>query len=132
MIWGCFAGNKLDPIAFINGTVNNDVYIDTLRDNLLPYLDALAGDGKSGITFQQDNASPPTSKKTRLFLDTATIEHGFVVIEWPPNSSDTNEPNRKLVGIPQIELHKRYSDTATLHGPPHIIRQQLRKRLLEV
>ena len=38
MIWGCFVGNKLGPIAFINDTVNSDVYIDILRNNLLRYL----------------------------------------------------------------------------------------------
>ena len=36
MIWGCFAGNKLGPIMFICRTVNSDVYIDILRNNLLP------------------------------------------------------------------------------------------------
>ena len=32
----------------------------------------------------------------------------------------------------KIELYKRYPDTATLCGPPHIIRAKLRERLLEV
>ena len=64
MIWGCFVGNKLGPIAFINDTVNSDIYIDILHNNLLLYLDALAGDGIYGITFQQDNARPHVSKKT--------------------------------------------------------------------
>ena len=64
MIWGCFVGNKLGPIAFINDTVNSDVYIDILRNNLLPYLDALTSDDIYGITFQQDNTRPHVSKKT--------------------------------------------------------------------
>ena len=34
--------------------------------------DALASDGISSITFQQDNASPD---RFRAFLDVATIEH---------------------------------------------------------
>jgi len=51
MIWGCFAGDKLGPIAFISGTVNSDVYIDVLRNNLLPWIDVLADDGISGLTF---------------------------------------------------------------------------------
>ena len=62
MIWGCFVGNKLGPIAFINDTVNSDMYIDILHNNL-PYLDALAGDSIYGITFQQDNVRPHVSKK---------------------------------------------------------------------
>src|SRR5579859_3051790 len=91
MIWAYFAGNKLGPIAFIDGTVNSDVCIDILHNNLLPYLDALANDGISGITFQQDNARPHTSKKTSAFLNAAMIEHGFQVMEWPPNSPRSEE-----------------------------------------
>jgi len=45
MIWGCFIGNKLGPIAFIDSMVNSDRYINILDDHLLPYLDALTNDG---------------------------------------------------------------------------------------
>src|SRR5579871_5676507 len=37
MIWACFTSNKLGPIVFINGTLNSSVYIDILRQNLLPF-----------------------------------------------------------------------------------------------
>jgi len=45
MIWGCFLSDKLGPIAFINGSVNQDVYRDFLNDLLLPNIDALRADG---------------------------------------------------------------------------------------
>ena len=121
----------MGPIAFINDIVNSDVYIDILRNNLLPYLDALADDGIYGITFQQDNARPHVSKKTQAFFDTATIEHGFVVMEWPSNSPDMN-PIKNLWALLKMELHKRYPDTATLRGPSYTIQQKLRERLMEV
>jgi transposase len=131
MIWACFVGNKLGPIAFMNSTVNSDVYIDILCNNLLPYLDALANDGISSITFQQDNARPHTSKKTSTFVDAAMIEHGFHVMEWPPNSPDMN-PIENLWAHLKRELHHQFPDTKTLRGPPHIIRRVLRDRLMEV
>jgi transposase len=110
-------GNKLGPIAFINGMVNSDVYIDIIRNNLLPYLDALCDDGIIGITFQQDNARPHTSKKTHAFFDTTTI----VVMEWPPNSPDMNLIENLWAHL-KVKLHRQYPDTATLRGPPHYIR----------
>ena len=67
MIWGCFAGAKLGPIVFINGTVNSDVYISILRDNLLPFINTVIADGTTSIEFQQDNVTPHTSKKLMLF-----------------------------------------------------------------
>ena len=131
MIWGCFVSNKLGSIAFINDTVNSDIYINILRNNLLLYLNILAGDSIYGITFQQDNARPHMSKKTQVFFDAMTIEHRFVMMEWPPNSLDMNSIEN-LWALLKMELHKRYLDTTTLHGPPHTIRQKLRERLMEV
>jgi len=77
MIWGCFVGTKLGPIAFIEGTVNTDVYITLLQDTLIPFIDAIIADGTTDIVFQQDNASPHVSKKTCTWFDTAMSEHGF-------------------------------------------------------
>jgi len=131
MIWECFTGNKLGPIVFLNGIVNSDLYIDILQNNLLPYLDMLTNEGISDTIFQQDNASCHISKKTRDWFDKVTTEYGFSVMDWPPNSPDMNLIENLWAHI-KIELYKRYPDTATLRGPPHIIRANLRERLLEV
>src|SRR5579859_4530478 len=121
MIWGCFTGDKLGPIVFIN----------ILQNNLLPYLNALAKDGVSEIIFQQDNASCHVSNKTRAWYVGATNEHQFSIMDWAPNSPDMNLIEN-LWAYLKAALHKRYPDTAALHGPPHVIRAKLRERLLKV
>ena len=80
----------LGPIVFLDGTVYSDVYIAVLHENLLPYIDAITADGMSNIVFQQDNASPHVSKKTGDWLEAATNEHGFSVINGLAISPDMN------------------------------------------
>src|SRR5579859_6386672 len=46
MIWACFVGDKLGPIVFISGSVNQDVYWEMLRTEfdlcfLRPWLQIL-------------------------------------------------------------------------------------------
>jgi len=131
MIWGCFVGNKLGPIVFINGSVNTQVYINILTDSLLPFIDALNAGGITDVVFQQDNATPHSYKKTRQWLADAAREHGFLVMEWPPNSPDMN-PIEHLWGHLKLELNRRFPDTSALKGSPDAIRRVLTQRLTEV
>ena len=132
MVWGCFVGNKLDPIVSIDGSITGDKYIALLHDNLIPYLDALASDGTTGITFQQDNAQPHVCKKTHAFFDIVTMEHGFIVMDdWPPYSPDMNLIENLWAHL-KLELHRRYPNTATLYGSPQYIRQQISELVHEV
>ena len=64
MVWACFVGTKLGPIAFIDGSVNTTVYIDILTEKLIPFIDAIHVDGTTNVIFQQDNASCYVSKTT--------------------------------------------------------------------
>ncbi len=131
MIWGSFLGDKLGPIVFIDGTVNTNVYIGVLDDYLLPFIDALNADGLSNIIYQQDNASPHASHKTKEWLANSAKEHGFTVMEWPPNSPDMN-PIENLWAHLKLELHRRYPDTNSLQGSPDAIKTILKTRLNEV
>lgn len=105
MIWGCFVGDKLGPIAFINGTVNTQVYVDILENVFLPFIDALSADGITDIVFQQDNARPHTAKRTQSLLENWALAHGFSLMEWPPNSPDMN-PIEHLWAHLKLKLHQ--------------------------
>jgi len=41
MIWGYIIGNKLGPIAFIDGIVKKEVYIGMLEEYFLLFLDVI-------------------------------------------------------------------------------------------
>ena len=71
MIWGCFVGNKLGPIVFVDGSIKKEEYIAILEQNLLQFIDALTADGLQDIVFQQDNARPHTANLTREWLQQA-------------------------------------------------------------
>jgi len=65
MVWGCFIGDKLGPIVFMDSSITKDVYISMLSDNLPPFIDILHADGQTNVIFQQDNATPHSSKVTK-------------------------------------------------------------------
>ena len=80
MIWGCFMGNKLGPIVFIDENINVGVYTQILDQNLLQYIKALAGKDIHDIVFQQDNAHPHVAKVTQHWLENMGREYRFTVM----------------------------------------------------
>ena len=63
MVWEYFVSNKLGPIVSINSFITGDKYISLSQENLLLYLNILAANNITNITFQQDNAQPHICKK---------------------------------------------------------------------
>ena len=96
MVWGTFAGEGTCVLQTIQGTLNTDQYIQILTDNLLP-LD-LPG---RGFTFQQDNATPHTSRHTCQFLHANGVE----VMQWPQQSPDLN-PIENLSDSPRAIISR--------------------------
>ena len=131
MIWACFVGNKLGPIVFISGSINQDVYMELLRTEFDPFLNALAADGQTNLEFQQDNARPHSAKRTLEFLEALARKHGLTIMDWPANSPDLS-PIENLWAHIKHELRTRYPDTATLKGSATTIKAKLQERLNEI
>ena len=90
MAWGCFIGDKLGPIVFVDSSITKEVYLGILADSLLPFIEVLHADGEANIVFQQDNATPHSATVTRKWLEEEARKHGFLIMQWPPNSPDLN------------------------------------------
>ena len=131
IIWGCFVADKLGPLVFIDGTIRATVYVEMLKQNFLPFLEALHTDDPIPYEFQQDNARPHIVKITRDWLGLLTKQYGLKVIDWPPNSPDMN-PIEHLWAHVKRELYRRFPDTASLQGSPETIKATLYQRLQEV
>src|SRR5579859_3822172 len=128
MIWACFVGNTLGPIVFISDSINQDVYLELLRTEFDPFLNALAAYGQTNLEFQQDNACPHTAKRTLKFLEAFARKHGLTIIDWPANS-----PDLSLIETSKTSsVFKQYPDTATLKGSARTIKVMLQQRLHKI
>jgi len=73
---------------FLDGTINTNVYIMMLQNNLLPFIDGVIADGATDVVFQQGNATPHVAKRTRAWFENTMQKHRFTLMKWPPNSPD--------------------------------------------
>ena len=81
MIWACFVGNKLGPIVFLLGSVNQDVYMELLYTDFELFLEALAVNGVTNLEFEQDNARPHIAKRTCIFLEALAQKHKLTIMD---------------------------------------------------
>lgn len=84
MVWGCFSAHGVGSLVFIEGKMDQEVYIQILRDNLHDSAE------KMGIRnifwFYQDNDPKHKARKTREWL----LYNCPKVLETPPQSPDCN------------------------------------------
>ena len=132
MMWGCFIGDKLGPIAFFDGMVHKENYVEMLSQCFLSFLEALhTDDPDAHFQFQHDNATPHIAVFTRNWLSSLTEKYNLTVLDWPPNSPDLNLIENLWSHIKQ-ELYRRYPDTTSLTGSTDTVKSILRQRLQEI
>jgi transposase len=84
MVWGCFMKDKLGPLVKLEGRITATVYIDVLKNHLLPFLDDL--DDQENYFFQEDNAPIHTARVVKSWKE----ENDINSIPWPAQSPDLN------------------------------------------
>lgn len=81
MVWGCISCYGIGKIVLLEGKVNSDVYLNLLKDVIIPEGNRLIG---NDFILQQDNAPIHKAKKVMEHLNNNNIE----LLEWPPQSPD--------------------------------------------
>lgn len=82
MVWGCITYFGQGTLTFVDGNLNSEKYIKLLNDNLWPVVAKYFLD--KPYMFQDDNASPHASRKTKLWKETNEIP----MLSWPAQSPD--------------------------------------------
>lgn len=82
MIWGAITSSRMLDIVPINGTLNQQNYVnDILTPNVLPHKH-----DKPDMIFQQDGAGPHRANSVKKWL----IDNDIEKINWPAQSPDLN------------------------------------------
>lgn len=100
MVW---AGMSLMGPGRINGIMDRHVYVDILKNNLLPYA---AEHLPQNQILQADNDPKHTSRKAREFLQ----DNNMNVMTWPAQSPDLNPIDTLWNDIDNIIKEKKPSN----------------------
>ena len=100
MVWGCMGYYGVGNLAFIDGIMNAQKYIEVLRSNLKESAVKM-GLGEN-FYFQQDNDPKHTAMKTREWL----LYNVPKQLVTPPQSPDIN-PIENLWHLVDVEIRKR-------------------------
>lgn len=84
LLWGCMSANGVGNLAFIDGIMDQHVYLNILRNNLNPSVQKLELDGR--YLFQQDNDPKHTARLVREWM----IHNVRQQLHTPPQSPDIN------------------------------------------
>ena len=71
MVWGCMGSSGVGSLVWVKDNINAVVYIDILRDHMLPSAHHMIG---HEFLFQHDNTPPHTALITQEFIANSTPE----------------------------------------------------------
>lgn len=102
-VWGCISSKGVGPLVRYEKSMDSDLYLTILKQELLKAYPNLRGTATRGgsLIFQHDNAKPHTAIKVEEWLKSQHVQY----LEWPPYSPDIS-PIENLWGILQDELYK--------------------------
>lgn len=99
-VWCAILNNKIIGPHFFNVTLNGNVYLNFLQQELEDYFDELPLEQERNIVFQQDGAPPHSVVAVKNYLNQRF--NGWIgrdaPIKWPPNSPDLTPMDAFLWG----------------------------------
>ena len=72
MVWAEIWGNRIIVPIFIGGTLNAEMYLNMLQEQILPSM--LNEEGDYPVYFQHDGAPPHYGLQVRRYLDYQFLE----------------------------------------------------------
>ncbi|KAG1179208.1 hypothetical protein G6F70_000295 [Rhizopus microsporus] len=87
MIWSCFHANGFGPLVLVDGTVDQDKYINILAQSFHPWFAQLFQQEERNFILQEDGASCHTGGYVRWWKEIHQIRG---IEYWPTQSPDLN------------------------------------------
>ena len=84
-VWGLFWSHGRTPSDRIYGTLNQDAYIEMLKQYVIPFRRTIHGNNAE-FNHQHDGCGPHRAKTVSAFLEASSIH----VLPWPSQSPDLN------------------------------------------
>ncbi|KAG2202747.1 hypothetical protein INT47_004771 [Mucor saturninus] len=87
MVWSCLWSGGCGPLAFIDGNMDQDIYVDVMSNNLIPFISNLPRLSEGNYIYQEVNAPCHVGGYAQWWK----ASHAMNLMEsWPAQSPDLN------------------------------------------